>query len=274
MAVGAEIVELKAGAPRPALFCLNAVNFQQVAKYLRTNRPMYGLRAINLEHADLKFSIEDLARIYVSRVKAVQTAGPYLLLGYSIGGLIAYQMGRILEDGGEELALLALFDAPHPEFRQHLSREELATVRRTYLADRKEKYLKNLRAGRIDRLVLDAGSLLAKKLRPIAWRAMLMVRRLLKLEPLAISEAVRNDTMWNAYSPKSFAGRVVLFRAEGRDAEFADDPTMGWRKSAGGGVDVQFARGVHEEMMELPHAQHLAEQVAPYLEPAGGADGA
>jgi thioesterase domain-containing protein len=183
-------------------------------------------------------------------------------------------MARILQNRGEEIVLLALFDAPHPEFRRHLSPDELAQVRRTHLADRRDKYLNNLRAGRVDRLALDAGKLLTKKLRPIAWKMSLAIRRTLKLKPLAVSEAVRTTAMWNAYSPKPFAGRVVLFRAEGREAEFSDDPTMGWRKSAAGGVDVQFAQGIHETMMELPHARRLAEQVAPYLEPKRGSDGA
>jgi thioesterase domain-containing protein len=270
--VSAELVELNAGGPESAVFCVHAENFRHVAAFLRTDRAMYGLRPINLEQADLRFSIEDLAQIYVNAVTALQTEGPYRLLGYSIGGLIAYEMARLLEARGEEIALLALFDAPHPEFRQHLSPEELATVRRTYLDDRKEKYLKNLRAGRVDRLVLDAGSLVAKRLRPIVWRIGLVLRRLLKLRPLAVSEAVRSDAMWHAYSPQPFAGRVVLFRAEGREAEFADDATMGWRRSASGGVDVQFAQGIHEEMMELPHARHLADRLTPYLEPADGCD--
>jgi thioesterase domain-containing protein len=273
MEVSAELVVLKDGTPARASFCVHVGNFQRMAEFIRTARSLYGLRPLGLEHADPQFSIEDLARIYVDKVKAVQAAGPYRLLGYSIGGLIAYQMARILEERGDEIALLALFDAPHPEFRQHLSPEELATVRRTYLADRREKYLNNLRSGRVDRLALDAGKLLVKKLRPIAWKAVRGLRQTLKLKPLAVSEAVRSATMWNAYSPKPFAGRVVLFRAEGRDAEFADDPTMGWRKSAVGGVDVQFAQGIHEVMMELPHARHLAEQVGPYLESAYGSDG-
>jgi thioesterase domain-containing protein len=263
---------MMAGRPKRAIFCVHAENFEHLVSFLGTDRAIYGLRAIDLEHAELRFSIEDLAQIYVNTVTAVQTEGPYRLLGYSIGGLIAYEMARVLEARGEDIALLALFDTPHPEFRQHLSPEELATVRRTYLDDRKEKYLKNLRAGRVDRLVLDACSVLAKKLRPIVWRMAFVLRRLLKLKPLAVSEAVRSDAMWHAYSPKPFAGRVVLFRAEGREAEFADDATMGWRKSASGGVDVQFAQGIHEEMMQLPHARHMADRLMRYLSPADGSD--
>jgi thioesterase domain-containing protein len=43
---------------------------------------------------------------------------------------------------------------------------------------------------------------------------------------------------------------------------------MGWRKAVAGTVDVQFATGTHEEMMDEVHAQRLATLLSPYLDSA------
>jgi thioesterase domain-containing protein len=168
----------------------------------------------------------------------------------------------------EAIELLALFDAPHPKFREQLSPAELEVVRKTYLADRKKKYLDNLRHGRFDHLVADATSFAWGKLKPVAWRVQTTVQRALKRQRSAVSKSLRTEAMWRAYSPKTFPGRLILFRAEGRDAEFAEDPTMGWRKAVAGTVDVQFATGTHEEMMDEVHAQRLATLLSPYLDSA------
>jgi thioesterase domain-containing protein len=265
--VASDIVLLKSGRKGPPLLCVHAGNFACMAALLNVDHAIYGLTAGNLEQADPDLSIEDLAVTYLEALAKVQPTGPFMLLGYSIGGLIAYEMAGILKQRGEEIALVALFDAPHPKFRQQLSSGELEVVRKTYLADRKRKYLKHVLAGRFDRLIADASRFAWGRLKPVAWKTRTAVRRALRMRPSAGSESMRSAAMWHAYSPRPLPARLILFRAEGREPEFADDPTMGWRKSAAE-VDVQFATGIHEEMMAMPHAQRLAEQVKRYVDTA------
>ena len=58
-------------------------------------------------------TLQDLARGYLEQVRAEQPAGPYRLLGYSIGGTIAWEMARQLGARGESVALLCLVDTPN-----------------------------------------------------------------------------------------------------------------------------------------------------------------
>ena len=266
--VGCEIKLLKPGTKHPPLICVHTGNFAAMAACMSIDRPIYGLTARDFERADPNLTIETVAVIYLAAVAKVQRTGPFLLFGYSFGGLIAYEMAGILVQRGEAIGLLALFDAPHPKFREQLTPAELEVVRKTYLADRKKKYLDNLREGRFNLLIGDASRFVSGKLKPVAWKAQKALRRALNLRRATVSESLRTEAMWHAYSPKPFPGKLVLFRAEGREAEFAEDPTMGWRKAVAGGVDVQFASGIHEEMMDMPHAQRLARQVSPYIDTA------
>jgi thioesterase domain-containing protein len=49
---------------------------------------------------------------YAAAIRAAQPAGPYRLAGWSMGGLVAYEIARQFEEHGEEVALLALLDTP------------------------------------------------------------------------------------------------------------------------------------------------------------------
>jgi thioesterase domain-containing protein len=59
-------------------------------------------------------AIEEMALDYLSRIREIQPSGPYRLLGWSFGGLVAHAMATRLQDQGEEVDLLVLLDAYPP----------------------------------------------------------------------------------------------------------------------------------------------------------------
>jgi amino acid adenylation domain-containing protein len=78
----------------------------------------WGLRADRLDnYTPQNLRIESVARKYIEKIKKVQPQGPYCIGGWSIGGTIAFEMVRQLEEVGEGIDFLALFDtaAPDPE---------------------------------------------------------------------------------------------------------------------------------------------------------------
>jgi amino acid adenylation domain-containing protein len=108
------------GKGRP-FFCVHPVGgnvlcYRELAQRFGRERPVYGLQARGflgeqLPHEDLV----TMARDYVEAVRAVQPTGPYLLGGWSMGGLVALEMARHLRELGQEVALVALIDSPAPE---------------------------------------------------------------------------------------------------------------------------------------------------------------
>lgn len=75
-------------------------------------QPLYGINSYNL-NSDNGYvdNIEQLARIYISNMKTIMPHGPYFIGGWSLGGVIAFEMFRQLEKSGEILGGLYLLDS-------------------------------------------------------------------------------------------------------------------------------------------------------------------
>jgi amino acid adenylation domain-containing protein len=82
--------------------------------YLSADQPVYGFRPRWIEGRELYSSVEEEARDYLKELRAVQPHGPYLLGGYCLSGLVAFEMATQLLAQGEEIALLALIDTERP----------------------------------------------------------------------------------------------------------------------------------------------------------------
>ncbi|MFJ2590897.1 amino acid adenylation domain-containing protein [Streptomyces sp. NPDC087538] len=102
------------GAP---LFCVHAVSgmswsYAGLLRHIGGRRPLIGLQAKELTSpSDRPAGIEEMAAGYVAEIRSVQPHGPYHLLGWSFGGLVAHAIAAELEAQGEEVALLALLDS-------------------------------------------------------------------------------------------------------------------------------------------------------------------
>ena len=59
-------------------------------------------------------TIKEMAGKYIEKIKKVQPQGPYFIAGWSLGGTIAFEMVKQLEEAGEKTAFFSLFDSPGP----------------------------------------------------------------------------------------------------------------------------------------------------------------
>ncbi|HEY0577545.1 MAG TPA: amino acid adenylation domain-containing protein [Pseudonocardia sp.] len=115
------LLPLRTRGSRPPLFCVHPVSGLALAYsgLLRglPDRPVYGLQAHSLaSDADLPADLDAMAARYVSEIRAVQPAGPYHLLGWSLGGTVAHLMACQLAAQGERVDSLALLDAVPARF--------------------------------------------------------------------------------------------------------------------------------------------------------------
>jgi len=116
----------------------NILNLRYMANLLGAERPFYGLQARGLFGKDKPHtSLTEAASDYITEIRQVQPHGPYILGGYSGGGLTAWEIARLLEEAGESVALLALLDTPLP-MRPALSAPDKAMIK---LAEFREKGL-------------------------------------------------------------------------------------------------------------------------------------
>jgi acyl transferase domain-containing protein/thioesterase domain-containing protein len=96
----------------------NVLNLRHLAHLLGTDRPFYGLQARGLfGDAPPHRSIRQAARDYITELRQIQPHGPYMLGGFSGGGITAYEMARQLTEADEEIAALVMLDTPLPQRR-------------------------------------------------------------------------------------------------------------------------------------------------------------
>jgi len=122
------LVEIQAGNGQLwPLFCMhgggfNILIYRDLANNLGPDYPVYGLQAQGLQEGEtVADRMEELAANYIKEIQQVQPHGPYYLSGLSNGGNIALEMAQQLQEQGEQVALLAMFDTYGPNGIQYLS---------------------------------------------------------------------------------------------------------------------------------------------------------
>jgi amino acid adenylation domain-containing protein len=93
----------------------SAFCYVPLARHLGQDQPFYGLQTPGLnDDKELYTDVQQLATHYVQEIRSVQPEGPYHLGGWCVGGIIAYEMARQLQEANQEVALLALLDSAPP----------------------------------------------------------------------------------------------------------------------------------------------------------------
>ncbi len=119
------LVPIRPQGSRTPLFCVHGGlagvgSFPLLARQLHPDQPFYGLQWDGLTGDGGARTVREMARRYLAEVRDVQPAGPYLLAGHCIGGLVAWEMARQLRAVGEAVAHLFLLDSPNlgsPHYR-------------------------------------------------------------------------------------------------------------------------------------------------------------
>ena len=128
-------VQIKAGSEKPPIFITHGlcgtVKFSGLSKNIRTDHPIYGIQAKGIDGIEEPFDrVEDMARFYLEGLENLCPHGPYILIGYSFGGLVALEMAQRLSENRNQVALLALLDTyPHPSYYARLERMRLVVTR-------------------------------------------------------------------------------------------------------------------------------------------------
>jgi acetoacetyl-CoA synthetase len=110
------LVQLREGAGDAPLFLFsggdgNPHGLAALASRMRDSRALIGVDFCRRDNdGQLPSTIEIMAERSCSAIRTLQPRGPYHLVGYSFGGLVAIEVARLLRESGERIALLGLID--------------------------------------------------------------------------------------------------------------------------------------------------------------------
>ena len=133
--LGPLIPLLRSSAALPALFCLHPAGgvswcYAGLARMLDPMRPVYGVQARGLRENNLPQSMDEMAAEYVDELLRLQPEGPYHLLGWSVGGIVAHTMAVHLQERGRDVGVVAMLDAyPSDCWRAEAPADEAALLK-------------------------------------------------------------------------------------------------------------------------------------------------
>ncbi len=246
------------GAGLP-FFCVHPVGgsvfcYLDLARQLGPGFPFFGLQAA--PNGDGAPTIAAMAAHYLEAVRSVQPAGPYRLGGWSMGGLVAFEMARQLAGRGERVDLVALFDSVHPAGAGRERSGPLARVR---------SFARELGVRELARLAVPPGTARAGEPDLLARLfAQARAERLL-VDELDQGEVDRLYRVFKAnleamlsYTGGPYEGRVHLFKAERTAARRGVDPLFGWAAWARGGVETSSFPAHHYSLLRRPAVEAVA----------------
>jgi amino acid adenylation domain-containing protein len=237
----------------------NVLFYRQFSEFLGREQPFYALQAQGLDGSPItRTSVEAIAAYYLKEIRSVQPHGPYLLGGYSFGGLVSYEIARELRVAGEQVALLALFDTSNPanppRARSWISLARYRIPRLLSKGITKEHVFEYL-AGRF------RGKLGAKLLH---WNERVHVAGKendpAKFSDLQIRMVHARASL--AYKPRPYPGKITLFRTLDQGVDFEAQPDLGWSSLALGGIAIHDVLGNHSTLFWDAGVQALARKLA------------
>ncbi len=117
---GAKVMRLDDGAAQanPFIVINDAGRYLDMAKVIGEQRPMYCAQLYDAFRPEPfhERPFQDIASEVVELVRSQQPRGPYALGGFCVAGCLAYEAARQLQDDGEEIAFVAIFDSWAPRF--------------------------------------------------------------------------------------------------------------------------------------------------------------
>ncbi|MDF5727929.1 MAG: amino acid adenylation domain-containing protein [Rhizonema sp. PD38] len=259
------------GSKRP-LFCIypdggTILWYMYLMRHLSSEQPFYGLQSLSVDQ-EHKFhtQIEDIAAHYIEAIQTVQLQGPYQLVGWSFGGLVAFEIAQQFQEQNQQVSFLGLLDvsAVHMASEEFQELDDAAFLVKEYNdIPLSLEYLQQLEPDERRFYIIEQFRQL-NLIPPDFGRD--QTQRLLKI----VESQYRAI---NSYRPQTYPGKIILFQASEGAAISSQDSTLGWGELATEGVEIHWVSGNHRTMLQEPHVQVLAKQLRACLEKLQANDG-
>jgi amino acid adenylation domain-containing protein len=108
------LVPIKPDGKRPPLFALHAgkggaLTYGPFAQHLDPDQPMFALQSVGFDSQETPLDrVEDMAQCYLREIQRVQPSGPYHVIGFCFGSLVAWEIAHQLQSQGEEVGFFAM----------------------------------------------------------------------------------------------------------------------------------------------------------------------
>jgi len=254
------IVAIQPKGNHPPLFVIsglggNVIKFHSLARHLGEDQPMYGLLPRGLDgNEPFHTRVEDMAAYYVRAIRDMQPEGPYRIVGYSFGGLVAFEVAQQLVAEHATVGLLGLFDTIEWNYMEDINRSLNPSQRlQIYKAKLGDALLSEQRLTSLQELI--ERKMVAVKARILrTWGHGSIESKGASIEEVNTFAAAN-------YKPKVYSGMLTIFRSTTRRIEEGNDEFLGWGGLAKQGVEVHHIASNHFNILQEPGVRILSEKL-------------
>jgi len=264
------LARLRSGAgDLPPLFLIhpaggNVMGYLTLTKHLPGDNAVYGIQSLGLDGRQAPLAtVEAMAERYAEAIRTVQPQGPYFLAGHSMGGPLAFELALTLETLGENIALLAIIDAPAPvPVAMPVGQDEAMDLAHL-VVQIGAHYGLELAVTREDLAGLDEAGRYEFILSRLAQHQLVppgsdskRLRGLLKVYQANMQAIL-------GYAPSGpCRADIHLLLSESLQPQAANHPGLGWSALTLGQVHSDTVPGDHFSLLHSPHVQAVAALIA------------
>jgi thioesterase domain-containing protein len=288
------LVLIRKGGDKPPLFLVHdgqgeTLLYLNLANRFDKRHPVYGLQPYSRANVPIVHTrTAEMAAFFIEKIRSVQRQGPYLVGGLCVGGVIAFEVARQLQQEGEKVAMVALLDTADvaaTRKRWHVASQRIRSFSTVFNKDasvRFDKFVFTVAANSLRKAKNLGMCLVHQRLEELRDVIRVRLLRYFADRPVRVPRLLERIPVQTVclfaesqYRPQGlFEGELVLFRAtsgEAADEPFAqrfDDPLLGWGRRSTGGVKVIDIPGGHYSMLQEPNVRVMADHMNLYVEGA------
>jgi amino acid adenylation domain-containing protein len=258
-----DITKLRSGDLFPPLFLVHPAGvttfgYIDLANRLRTGQAVYAVQCHSDQDRDSGFyTIDEMARCHVNEMRAVQPRGPYLLAGWSIGGIVAFEMAQQLTQEQEQVALLALIDS-YPSPSTQLPEVDDADRWIGFIYSLFPSFGSTLKSTQHEFWTMSYEEKITFILNEIIRQGKLSAETSGNILCELHRRFLGNMRSWEEYTIKPYSGEIVLFEAMESNSKRAHENRAFWKNISCDRCSVIPVPGDHYSLITHPNVDTLA----------------
>ncbi len=262
--IGGRLTTMRAAGSRQPLFLVHPMGgsltcYAPLAEALGKDQPLYGIEDPALSDRAIASGLAGRAGQYAQLIRTQQPVGPYLVGGWSHGGLIAQEIARQMAGAGEYAAVFALDTGIPPQAQQSPSDIEVGAEFLADLASIAGASLPHIDLATLEGMPRESLENLAINMLVEAGVAPPEMRAELRTRMLAFAANYREAV---SHQPGRFDGPMLLITAGDNDG----GPDVAHWVSLAPALEHRSVSGDHHTMLRPPHLAKLAATLRGALE--------
>jgi acyl-CoA synthetase (AMP-forming)/AMP-acid ligase II/thioesterase domain-containing protein len=265
-----DILPVQPSGSRNPLFCIAfGFEYRNLIRLLNSDQPIFSIRMQDLDGGPTAYTVERVATRCIEALRRFQPRGPYQLAGWCFAGVVAFEMARQLSLEGEQVPVLALFDAHYIlplRGRTNLSsawihcHETMVKVQHHFAA------LSKLGPGEAARYFVGRSQTVAHRMFRRFWKMSNSIGRAVNTDVPLRNPDHLNGLALERYRPEPpYTGSVIHFWcAGGPPSPYRAFPGE-WAPYVQGPMTLHEIPGGHVSMFESPNVEILAQELQKHL---------